>query len=40
MAREQLPTISAGVWLHQKGRLYLVLGVARDENNDSPHDEP
>lgn len=32
--------ISSGIWRHVKGYHYLVLGLASDSNNVSPHAEP
>ena len=30
----------SGVWVHRKGKHYLVLGTARDENSLGAHAEP
>lgn len=32
--------IWSGIWRHQKGHHYLVLGLASDSNNVAPHAEP
>lgn len=36
MIEQPLPEIRAGVWEHYKGERYVVIGIARDDRDETP----